>query len=193
MAQSNTTRRLRSLAAIARCDIALLVFDAMTGIMAQDRRLAGIAIEERKGLIIVGNKWDLVREQSRRRSARSELAGVVRESIPFAAFAPITFLSAKTHRRLGSLMPVVAEVAENLDRRIPTPQLNTHRSRRGARASAAGVARASSCGSTMPSQPATHPPLFVFHCNDPDLVQPHYKRFLGEYVCASTSISKAFR
>ncbi len=98
---------LRSLSAIARCDIALLVFDAMTGIMTQDRRLAGIALEERKGLIIVGNKWDLVREQDGDFS-QNELAEVVRESVPFAAFAPITFLSAKTHRRLGSLMPIVA-------------------------------------------------------------------------------------
>ena len=96
----------------------------MTGIMAQDRRLAGIALEERKGLIIVGNKWDLVREQAGEVS-QNELAGVVRELIPFAGFAPITFLSAKTHRRLGSLMPVVTEVAANLDRRIPTPQLNS--------------------------------------------------------------------
>ena len=114
---------LRSLSAIARCDIALLVFDSMTGIMAQDRRLAGIAVEERKGLIVVGNKWDLVREQTEDIS-QNELAEVVRESVLFAAFAPITFLSAKTRRRLGSLMPIVAEVAANLDRRVPTPELN---------------------------------------------------------------------
>jgi GTP-binding protein len=167
---------LRSLSAIARCDIALLVFDSMTGITAQDRRLAGIAIEERKGLVVVGNKWDLVREQTDDVS-QNELAGVVRESIPFAAFAPITFLSAKTHRRLGSLMPVVAGVAENLDRRVTTAPLNA-------------VIRATILAHPPPavagrllriyyaSQPATHPPIFVFHCNDPDLVQANYKRFL---------------
>ncbi len=167
---------LRSLAAIGRCDIAVLVFDAMVGIMAQDRRLAGIAIEERKGLIVVGNKWDLVREQAEDVS-QNELANVVRSTIPFAAFAPITFLSAKTQRRLGSLMPVVARVAENLDRRVPTPQLNA-------------VLRGATLAHPPPavggkllriyyaSQPATHPPIFVFHCNDPDLVQSHYRRFL---------------
>jgi GTPase len=167
---------LRSLSAIARCDIALLVFDSMAGVMTQDRRLAGIAIEERKGLIVVGNKWDLVREQAEDVS-QNELANVIRESIPFAAFAPITFLSARTHRRLGSLMPVVARVAENLDRRVPTAALNE-------------VIRAAILAHPPPavagrllriyyaSQPATHPPIFVFHCNYPELVQPHYRRFL---------------
>ncbi len=167
---------LRSLAAIARCDVAVLVFDAMAGVMTQDRRLAGIVLEERKGLVIVGNKWDLVREQGGEIS-QNELAGVVHELIPFAGFAPITFLSAKTHRRLGSLMPIVAHVAENLDRRIPTAQLNaTIRSAvlaHPAPATAAGVLRI-----YYAAQPATHPPIFVFHCNDPQLVQPHYKRFL---------------
>jgi GTPase len=167
---------LRSLSAIARCDIAVLVFDSMSGIMTQDRRLAGIAIEERKGLVVVGNKWDLVREQAGDVTA-GELAGVVRESLPFATFAPVTFLSAKTHRRLGSLMPVVTDVAENLDRRVATPQLNA-----SIRAAVAAHPPPAVAGRLLriyyASQPATHPPVFVFHCNDPDLVQPHYKRFL---------------
>ncbi len=171
---------LRSLSAIARCDIALLVFDAMTGIMTQDRRLAGIALEERKGLIIVGNKWDLVRDQAGEFS-QNELAQVVRESVPFAAFAPITFLSAKTHRRLGSLMPIVGVVAENLDRRVPTAQLNA-----ALRAAILAHPPPATAGKLLriyyASQPATHPPLFVFHCNDPELVQSHYKRFLENTI-----------
>ena len=131
---------LRSLSAISRCDIALLVFDSMTGIMTQDRRLAGIALEERKGLIVVGNKWDLVREQAGDYS-QNELAAAVREAIPFAAFAPIAFLSAKTHRRLGSLMPIVARVAENLDRRVPDAAAQRARAARGSHAPASGDER----------------------------------------------------
>ncbi|HEY1868701.1 MAG TPA: ribosome biogenesis GTPase Der, partial [Candidatus Cybelea sp.] len=154
---------LRSLGAIARCDIALLVFDAMTGIMAQDRRLAGIALEERKGLIVVGNKWDLVREQTDE-FTQSDLAEAVRDAIPFAAFAPITFLSAKTHRRLGGLMPIVARVAENLDKRVPTPELNSV-----IRKTVLAHPPSATAGRLLRiyyvSQPGTHPPLFVFHCN----------------------------
>ncbi len=171
---------LRALNAIARCDIALLVFDAMTGIMAQDRRLAGIAIEEGKGLILVGNKWDLVREQTGDYT-RSDLSGAVHDAAPFAAFAPVTFLSAKTKRRLGSLMPVIAGVAENLDRRLQTSQLNAL-----VRDAVLAHPPAFSSGKVLrifyAAQVATHPPRFLFHCNDPDLVQSHYKRFLENVI-----------
>jgi GTP-binding protein len=171
---------LRSLGAIARCDVALLVFDAMTGILAQDRRLAGIAIEERKALVVVGNKWDLVREQGGD-YGQADLAAAVRDAIPFASFAPITFLSAKTHRRLGSLMPIVAGVAENLDRRVPTPALNT------VLRDAVVAHPPSTVGGRVlriyyASQPATHPPILVLHCNDPELVQSHYRRFLENVI-----------
>jgi GTPase len=171
---------LRSLNAIARCDIALLVFDSMVGVTAQDRRLAGIAIEERKGLIIVGNKWDLAREQGGEFS-QGELANVVHDLIPFARFAPITFLSAKTHRRLGSLMPLVNRVAENLNRRIATPELNTM-IRDTVLAHPAPAIGGRLFKVYYVSQPATHPPVFVFHCNDPDLVQTSYKRFLENAI-----------
>ncbi|MBV8333353.1 MAG: ribosome biogenesis GTPase Der [Candidatus Eremiobacteraeota bacterium] len=167
---------LRSLNAVARCDIALLLFDAMTGATAQDRRLAGIAIEERKGLILVGNKWDLVREQGGEYS-QGELANAIHDLIPFARFAPITFLSAKTHRRLGSLMPVVDRVATNLDRRIATAKLNEV-VRDAVLAHPAPAVAGKLFKVYYASQPATHPPIFVFHSNDPELIQAHYRRFL---------------
>lgn len=170
---------LRSLKAISRCDIALLVFDAIAGVTAQDRRLAGLALEERKGLILVGNKWDLVREQGE--FSQGELGNAIHDLMPFARFAPITFLSAKTHRRLGSLMPVVSHVAENLDRRVPTAQLN-------AVVRDATIAHPAPAVGGRPfkvfyaTQPSVHPPLFVFACNDPDLLQPHYRRFLENVI-----------
>lgn len=170
---------LRSLSAIARSDISILLFDAMQGILAQDRRLAGIALEERKGLIVVGNKWDLAREQGE--YSQADLIDVIYDHLPFARFAPVTFLSAKTGRRLGSLMPLVMKVAANLDRHVPTAKLNA-------------VVRDASLAHPAPapggkpfkifycSQPASHPPLFVFHCNDPELIQASYRRFLENVI-----------
>jgi GTPase len=173
---------LRALGAIARCDVALLLLDGLAGPTAQDRRLAGMIIEERKGLIIVANKYDLIREQGS--YAQSELTEAIHEAMPFARFAPVTFLSATTKRRLGSLMPVVLRVAENLERRIPTPQLNTI-VRDAVMAHPAPISGGKPLRIFYCSQPGTHPPLFVMHCNDPDLVTPSYRRFLENTLRAN--------
>lgn len=170
---------LRSLSAIARCDIAILLFDAMAGMQNQERRLAGMILEERKGLIIVGNKWDLAREQGE--YSQGELINVIYEQVPFARFAPVTFLSAKTRRRLGSLMPLVMKVASNLDRHVPTAQLNNV-IRDAVSAHPAPAPGGKPFKIFYCSQPASHPPLFVFHCNDPELVQSSYKRFLENVI-----------
>jgi GTP-binding protein len=166
---------LRALAAVARADIALLVIDSMHGPLAQDRRLAGIAIEERKGLIIVSNKWDLAREQGE--YSQAELTEAIYAQMPFARFAPVVFLSALTRRRLGALMPAVMTVATNLERRIPTAHLNSI-----VRDAVLAHPPPATGGRALKifycAQVATRPPLFVFHCNDPDLVQASYRRFL---------------
>ena len=166
---------LRALKAIARCDVAVLLIDALKGPTNQDRRLAGIALEERKALVIVGNKYDLVRELGE--YSQADLTEEIHAQMPFASFAPVTFLSALTKRRLQSLMPLVEKVAENLDRRVPTAKLN-------AVVRDAVLAHPPPIHSGKPlkmlycSQPQTHPPLFVFHVNDPELAPASYKRFI---------------
>jgi GTP-binding protein len=166
---------LRSLKAIARCDIALLLIDSMQGPLNADRRLAGIALEERKALIIVGNKWDLVREQGE--YSQGELVGEIHKQMPFTSFAPVVFLSALTKRKLGALMPVVMKVAANLDRRVSTAKLNTI-VRDAVLAHPPPISAGRPLKIYYCTQAAAHPPLFIFHCNDPDLVQSSYKRFI---------------
>jgi GTP-binding protein len=170
---------LRSLRAISRCDIVILLVDAMKGPQNADRRLAGIAIEEKKGLIIVGNKYDLVRELGE--FSQNELIEGIHEQLPFAAFAPVTFLSALTKRRLGSLMPVVNQVAENLDRRIPTAKLNAI-VQDAVIAHPPPIAQDRMLKIYYCAQVSTHPPLFVFSCNEPKLIQPSYKRFIENVI-----------
>jgi GTP-binding protein len=170
---------LRSLSAVARSDISILLFDAMVGIQNQERRLAGMILEEGKGLIIVGNKWDLAREQGE--YSQGELINVIYDQVPFARFAPVTFLSAKTGRCLGSLMPLVMKVSNNLDRHVPTAQLNNV-IRDAVMAHPAPAIGGKPLRIYFCSQPAAHPPLFVFHCNDPELVQSSYKRFLENVI-----------
>ena len=173
---------LRSLRAIARCDIAVLLVDAMKGPQNADRRLAGIALEERKGLVIVGNKYDLVRELGE--FSQNELTEGIHEQLPFASFAPVTFLSALTKRRLQSLMPVVMQVAENLDRRIPTAKLNAV-VRDAVLAHPPPISQDRVLKIYYCAQVAAHPPLFVFHCNEPELIQPSYKRFVENVLRAN--------
>jgi len=170
---------LRSLRAISRCDIAILLVDAMKGPQNADRRLAGVAIEEKKGLIIVGNKYDLVRELGE--FSQSELAEGIHEQLPFASFAPVTFLSALTKRRLGSLMPLVNHVAENLDRRIPTAKLNAV-VQDAVMAHPPPISQDRLLKIYYCAQVATHPPLFVFSCNEPQLIQPSYERFIENVI-----------
>ncbi|HEV3158132.1 MAG TPA: ribosome biogenesis GTPase Der [Candidatus Baltobacteraceae bacterium] len=173
---------LRSVGAIGRCDVAILVIDATAGLMLQDRRLAGMVLEQGKGLIIVGNKWDLVREQGE--FQQSDLIAALREQMPFAPFVPITFLSAFTKRRLQSLMPVVLRVAENLNRRIPTAELNaTIRSAVHAHPAPAQAGKVLRI--FYGAQVAVHPPRFVFHCNDPELVPASYRRFIENTLRAN--------
>lgn len=166
---------LRSLAAVARADIVLLVIDSMQGPLAQDRRLAGIAIEERKGLIIVSNKWDLAREQGE--YSQAELTEAIYGEMPFARFAPVVFLSALTRRRLGALMPAIMTVAANLERRVPTSQVN-ELIRDAILAHPPPAVGGKALKVYYGSQVATRPPLFIFHCNDPDLMRGSYVRFL---------------
>lgn len=166
---------LRSLKAIARCDVAILLIDALKGPTNQDRRLAGIALEERKALVIVGNKYDLVRELGE--YSQGDLANEIHAQLPFASFAPVTFLSALTKRRLQSLMPIVEKVAENLDRRVTTSKLNQV-VREAVLAHPPPIHSGKPLKILYCSQPQTHPPLFVFHVNDPELVPASYKRFI---------------
>jgi GTP-binding protein len=173
---------LRSLSAIARCDVAILVIDSMQGIMDQERRLAGLVLEEGKGLIIAANKWDLARELGEYQ--QSELIEVIHEQMPFAAFAPVTFLSALTKRRLGSLMPLVMRVSANLDRRVPTPQLNSI-IRDAVYAHPAPGHAGKPLRIYYGAQVGTHPPRFLFHCNDPDLATRSYRRFLENTLRAN--------
>jgi GTP-binding protein len=173
---------LRTMRAISRCDIAVLMIDTMQGPLNQDRRLAGAVLEAGKGLVICGNKWDLVMEQGE--FSQPELATEIHAQIPFASFAPVTFLSALTKRRLQTLMPVVLKVATNLDRRVPTAKLNAI-IRDATLAHPAPISGGKPFKIFYGTQPGVHPPLFVFHCNDPELLKVSYKRFIENTIRAN--------
>jgi len=111
----------RAIQAMERSHVTALVLDAVQGVTDQDKRLAALAIERGRGLIVLVNKWDLVHDGPK---AGDEYARRLDDELAFASFAPRLFVSAWTGRNVGRFLPLVNRVFQNLFRRIPTHELN---------------------------------------------------------------------
>lgn len=167
---------LRSLKAIDRSDICLVVINAEEGITEHDKHIAGYAIERGKGLIFVVNKWDTVTD-----TTIQEFEKLMRAEFQFATYAPIVYLSALTKKRIHTLMPEVIKVAENIKREIKTSvinevildayQLNLPPSYKGKRLKI-----------YFTSQTGTKPPKFTFRVNSKGLVHFSYERYLENKI-----------
>ena len=161
----------RSMKAIERSDICLLVIDAEDGIKEHDKHIAGYAIEAGKGLIIVVNKWDKSEETIK------DYKDLVRAEFQFATYAPVVFLSALTKKRISTLMPEVEKVEGSITKEIPTSLLNNvignaqilnaPPSYKGKRLRIYFV-----------SQTGNKPPKFTLRVNDKGLVHFSYERYI---------------
>ena len=138
-----------------RCDVALVVFDAAEGPTSQDSTVASYAIEKGKGIVLVANKWDLAGSGRIAEEFRRD----VYDKFPFARFAPILLVSAKTGRGVAKLPAEIARIAANRERRIPTSVLNEFISRETKNRTSKGAS-----GRTLKifyaSQTGTSPPSF---------------------------------
>lgn len=167
---------LRSLQAIDKSDICLVVINAEEGIKEHDKHIAGYAIEKGKGLIFVVNKWDTVEDPN-----IQEFTKLMRSEFQFATYAPIVFLSALTKKRIHTLMPEVTKVAENIKREVKTSvfnevifdafQLNPPPSYKGKRLKV-----------YFSSQTGTKPPKFTLRVNNKGLVHFSYERYLENKI-----------
>ena len=165
---------LKTLAAIGRCDIALILIDAGEGITEQDAKVIGHAQEQGRALMVLINKWDLV-EQDRARQL--QLLEEVRQALKFIPFAPILKISAKTGRGIRRLFPEMGKVQRQFQSRFPTAALNRLLAEAVARHEPPMVA-----GRRLKfyytSQLATAPPRFVVVTNVPKSVHFSYQRYL---------------
>jgi len=165
---------IRAIAAIERCDICILMIDAMEGITEQDKKIAGIAHEAGKGMMIVINKWDLVEKET---NTMRDYERKVRAELLFASYAPVLFTSVLQGRRIYDILRKAAAIQEIRMRRITTGKLNNliedavmmrqPPSDKGKRlkiyyAAQIGVA----------------PPLFSFNINSRELMHFSYARYL---------------
>ena len=169
---------LRGLKAIDRSDVCLLVINAEEGIIEHDKHIASYAIEAGKAIIIVVNKWDLIENKDAKMKKFKEK---IRANFQFMPYAPIVFLSAKTKKRIHTLMPEVLKVYENSKREIKTNvlndvildayNLNIPPSYKGKRLKI-----------YFSSQVSTNPPTFNIQVNSKGLIHFSYERYLENKI-----------
>lgn len=165
---------LRALRAIERSDVALLVINAEEGIIEQDKRIAGYALEEGRAMIIIVNKWDVI-EKDDKTAHRFEQQ--IRKEFPFMPWAPIVFVSAKTKQRVPRIIELVAKAAENHALRIPTSTVNSV-IEDAVMMTPPPTDKGRKLRINYSTQVAVRPPSFAIFVNDPELMHFSYERFL---------------
>jgi len=168
----------RSLKAIERCDVALLLLDASQEIAEQDRRIAGYIHEAGKAVVIVVNKWDLVEKDEKTMDA---FDAIIRKNFSFMDYAPVLYISALTNQRVHKILEMVDFVMEQASLRVPTRRLNELFQEsiikhppptvKGKRLKAYYI-----------TQVKVQPPTFLVFVNEPKLVHFTYRRFLENRI-----------
>jgi GTP-binding protein len=165
---------MRSAQAVDRCDVAVVVIDGTAGVTGQDTHIAGIPIEQSKGLIIAVNKTDLWEDAEKQRDWAERQ---MRSRIQFAPWALVTFISALEGKGLETLLELSVEAREARRRRITTGELNAVL-RRALQEHVPPVVHSKRFKLYYATQAGIDPPTFILFVNDPNIVHFSYKRYL---------------
>ena len=166
---------LRTRRAIERADICILVLDAVEGLHNQDLKIAALAWEQGRGLIVVVNKWDL-KEEKETKSAKT-FQTECEEKAPFFKFVPFIFTSALSGQRVTKILDAIVEVEQERGKRITTSQVNSTLEQLVARRQPPQAA-GREVKLNYATQVETSPPTIAVFGNNPDMVQEHYVRYL---------------
>ncbi|WP_299080926.1 ribosome biogenesis GTPase Der [uncultured Fretibacterium sp.] len=172
---------VRTLAAVDRSDVALLLMDASAPCTDMDKKAAAHAVEKGKGLILILNKWDLVSSQDRPGDTMTKR---IREDLPFLTWAPILFTSALNGRGVGKIAQAAVSVFENRRRRIPTNVLNRLMRDVLAFDRLPSSKRGKSLKIYYCLQSGVEPPAFVFFVNDPGIVDTAFENHVKKELRA---------
>ena len=169
---------IRTVAAVERCNVAVLVIDAVEGITDQDTKIAGIAHERGKGMIIVVNKWDAIEKNDK---TMNKFAEEVRNKLSYMPYAELLFVSAKTGQRLPKLFETIDAVIENHSLRVSTVVLNE------IMAEAVAMQQPpSDKGKRLKlfyiTEVSVKPPTFVIFVNDKELMHFSYTRYIENRI-----------
>ncbi len=165
---------LRTLRALASCDIAVLLIDAAEGINEQDAKIAGLIHERGRGLIIAVNKWDLIEKDHR---TVKEYERAVRASLKFCQYAPVLFISGLTGRRCPNVLDTAKEIFNTSRIRIPTSQVSRVLIRAFENKPAPAY-RGSCVKLRFAIQNSTTPPEFILFMDHPKGINFSYERYL---------------
>ncbi len=169
---------IRTVSAVERCNVAVLVIDATEGITEQDTKIAGIAHERGKGMIIVVNKWDAVEKNDK---TMNKFTQDIRQKLSYMPYAELLFVSASTGQRLPKLFETIDAVIENHSLRVATGVLNE------IMAEAVALNQPpSDKGKRLRlyyiTQVAVKPPTFVIFVNDKELMHFSYTRYIENKI-----------
>ncbi len=186
---------LRSLKAISRADVAVLVIDAVEGLTAQDAHVAGYVVEEGRGLVIAVNKWDLVEDKTDR--TFDQYVEWIQGEVPFLDFAPVVSISAKTGQRVGRVLELAIDIWGERRKRVSTAELNRIL-RTALERQQPPVVKGRRPKLFYGTQAGVAPPTFVFFANDAAAIHFSYRRYLenqlrAEFGFDGTPIKLVFR
>ncbi|WP_057875658.1 ribosome biogenesis GTPase Der [Liquorilactobacillus aquaticus] len=169
---------LRALRAIDRSDVVLVVLNAEEGIREQDKKVAGYAHEAGRGIIILVNKWDMVKKDNR---TMQEFEELIRREFQYLSYAPIIFVSAMTKQRLDKLPELIKRINENHERRISSSVLNDVIMDAIAR-NPTPTDNGKRLRIYYTTQVAVKPPTFIVFVNDTELMHFSYERFIENQI-----------
>lgn len=169
---------VRSIGAIDRADVVLMVLDATQNISEQDKRIAGMAHEAGKAIIIVVNKWDLVEKDS---STANKFRDKIREELAFMPYAPIVFISAKSGQRVNQVLNLINSVMKHYTFRVKTSMLNELVEEATAIAEPPTI-KGKRLKIYYAVQSGIKPPTFIFFINDSKLFHFSYVRYLENKI-----------
>jgi GTP-binding protein len=165
---------MRSIRAIENADVCLLVIDATQGFEGQDHNIYNLISKNRKGVVIVVNKWDLVEKTHK---STDEFTKLIKETIAPFQDVPIIFTSAITKQRLLKVLETALEVFENRNRKIPTSKLNDFL-QETIESYPPPAWKGKYIKIKFATQLPTHTPSFAFFCNLPQYIREPYKRYM---------------
>ena len=186
---------LRAMRAVERADVALLLIDAEEGVTAQDTHIAGMILEQLKGVAILVNKWDLIAKDN---DTFNAFTRHVREQFNFIPYAPLLFVSALSGQRVDKIIPLALEIAQERQRRIPTAELNVLLREAVYDHPPTAVHKGAHLRIYYATQPQVAPPVFLFFANHAEEIHWGYERYLenrirDKYGFTGTPIKIVFR